>query len=352
MDYSEKISLSFLGVTHALVDATTVSVVLLSQKIFPLSFFGVISLVLLYNIIAFGLQFVFGAISDKWKDPKQISAMGLFLTGISIFLINASPVAAVLFSGMGNALFHVGGGSISLSYRPGKATAPGIFVAPGALGLTLGILFGKNNFLPKWTFLTLLLLSIVIFFIIRFPEVSYKRAALQIKINYLWIGIILLLLSVAVRSLAGVAFVFPWKTNFNLLIILTLAIMAGKGLGGFLADRFGWLRTVLLALLLSIPLLTLGAKIPIFAIPGALLFNMTMPVTLVAVVAAFPGRPGFAFGLTCLALFLGAFSALWPEIVSALGSYSLIMLLVLSSTIIIYSSLTLFYRHKIISNNN
>jgi threonine/homoserine/homoserine lactone efflux protein len=33
---------------------------------------------------------------------------------------------------------------------------------------------------------------------------------------------------------------------------------------------------------------------------------MTMPVTLVAIADLFPERPGFAFGLTCLALIAGA----------------------------------------------
>jgi hypothetical protein len=39
------------------------------------------------------------------------------------------------------------------------------------------------------------------------------------------------------------------------------------------------------------------------------LLNLTMPVTLAAVADTLPGRPAFAFGLTCLALILGAFAA-------------------------------------------
>ena len=65
------------------------------------------------------------------------------------------------------------------------------------------------------------------------------------------------------------------------------------------------------ALLLSLPLLALGGDSPTAGIAGLLAFNLTMPVTLAAVVALLPqGREGFAFGLTCLALFICAAPAL------------------------------------------
>jgi hypothetical protein len=39
---------------------------------------------------------------------------------------------------------------------------------------------------------------------------------------------------------------------------------------------------------------------------GIFLFNMTMPITLVVISNTFQGRQGFAFGLTTLALIIGA----------------------------------------------
>jgi hypothetical protein len=74
------------------------------------------------------------------------------------------------------------------------------------------------------------------------------------------------------------------------------------------------------------PLLALAGDSPAAGIIGLLVFNLTMPVTLAAVAAMLPrGREGFAFGLTCLALFVGAAPALigWaqppsPAVLSAL----------------------------------
>jgi len=58
-------------------------------------------------------------------------------------------------------------------------------------------------------------------------------------------------------------------------------------------------------LALSIPLLAFAPDLAALAILGVLLFNLTMPVTLAATANLLRGRPGLAFGLTCLALEVG-----------------------------------------------
>ena len=83
------------------------------------------------------------------------------------------------------------------------------------------------------------------------------------------------------------------------------------------------------ALLLSVPLLVFSGQ-PALAIAAMLLFQMTMPVTLLAVFRALPDEPGFAFGLTTLALLAGTIPVLvlpWPWIAQ---SWVLIALIVVS----------------------
>jgi FSR family fosmidomycin resistance protein-like MFS transporter len=144
-----------------------------------------------------------------------------------------------------------------------------------------------------------------------------QRQAVQkqpFKMEYV---IYLVLFVVAVRSLVGFAVVFPWKSDINLLVILTTAVAMGKGLGGWLADKFGWGTVAAGSLLLSIPLLTMGPSIAALGIFGMFLFNITMPVTLTIMSNVLPGRPGTAFGLTCATLVLGtlpAFSTLQPSL--------------------------------------
>lgn len=259
-------------------------------------------LVVTYNIIAFGLQAPFGYLVDKYQSPKASALIGCILVLSSLFLFNI-PALVVIFSGLGNAFFHVGGGSISLNIKPKKATAPGIFVAPGALGLTIGTLVGKSGTFTAWPFVILLLISGIFILLNEIPEIKYKKKPVKQEVRYFELVIILLLLSVSIRALYGLT--ATWKTDIGLLLILTMAIVAGKALGGIIADRFGWIKTAIFALLISAPLLALFQNSPVLAITGVFLFQMTMPITVTALSNILPGRSATVFGLTVLALIIG-----------------------------------------------
>ncbi len=331
------------GSTHAIVDAVCAGVVfsILKDEIVDASSFFI--LVVLYNVLAFGLQFIFGFISDYFKSPRLITLIGSIFTIISALIFTILPVLAIIFAGLGNALFHVGGGSISLNLTPKKARAPGIYVAPGALGLLVGTLLGKGGQFIIWPFILGLIIFSILMFIIKKPEMNYEREDnKKQKFNYFEIILFLIFLSITIRSLVGMVLVFPWKTDINLLIILTIAVVLGKALGGILADRFGWIKIAVGALILSIPFLIFGANIPILAIVGMFLFNITMPITLVAISNIMPGRPGFAFGVTCLALILGALPSFFP-IKQILSGNIFIFGIIIISALSLYFGLRLYY---------
>jgi len=335
----KNISLNLIvyGTAHAVVDGICAAIIfsILRNKIISTAEF--INLVILYNVLAFSLQVIFGLITDYFKFPRLTAFFGCFLTIISSIIFLSSPFIAVIFAGLGNALFHIGGGSISLNLTPKKAAAPGIFVAPGAFGIFLGTLLGNSGQFVAWPFILILFILCFLIFVIKKPEMNYEQEEIrEKKFNYFELILFLVLLSIAIRSLIGMMLVFPWKTDINLLIILTLAVVLGKGFGGVLADKFGWIRIAVGALILSIPFLVFGANIPYLSIIGMFLFNITMPITLVVISNTLPGRPGFAFGLTCLALILGALPAF-----SGLKQFLNGRLFIFS--IITFSSLALYY---------
>ena len=136
--------------------------------------------------------------------------------------------------------------------------------------------------------------------------------------------------------------IFPWKTETDLLIILTLAIVLGKSLGGILADRFGWIQVAAGALLLSMPFVVFCTNIPFLAIIGMFLFNITMPVTLVGISNQLPGRPGFAFGLTCLSLIIGVLPA-FSGLGQLLGTRIFIFSFIIISLIALYYGLHKYF---------
>ena len=331
-------NLSLYGLAHGLVDATCIALIFASLSLYGLNPEYFFTLVILYNVLAFATQPLFGYISDKKQKPKLMALVGIILLLISLGTLFISPLLTVIILGLGNALFHVGGGTISLNLTPKKATAPGIYVAPGAIGLLIGGLYGKSGIFSIFPLLILLIISFILIMITKTPKIDYKTQKSNKINNYLELIIILLLLSVAVRALIGSVLVFPWKTNFILLIALTLGIFFGKALGGVFADKFGWIKVGVSSLIISSVLLAFGTSNPFVGILGIFLFNMTMPITLVAISNTLPGKPGFSFGLTTLALIAGALPAFSP-LKSTLNNSLIILITTLISASLLYLAL-------------
>ena len=330
------------GSTHALVDATCAGIIF-SMTVSTEQFFN---LVVLYNLLAFGLQALIGLVSDRYDLPRQFAMIGCAIVAIASTIFHEALFLAICLAGLGNACFHVGGGCISLNLTPKRASAPGIFVAPGALGLLIGTKIGTLGYFISWHFVLLLLFSCVLILYIEIPKIDYARQEKKVNPSIFEVAVLLLLLSIAIRSLVGLALVFPWKSNTTLLVILTLGVVLGKSLGGIMADRYGWIRVSVIAMLISSFLMSFEPNIPYLAIVGLFLFNMVMPVTLVAISNMFSGRPGFSFGLNCLALIIGSlptFVYIFKEINS-----SLVFIIIMVSTISLLVGLSLYFRFNVI----
>ncbi len=95
--------------------------------------------------------------------------------------------------------------------------------------------------------------------------------------------------------------------------------------------------------LISAPLLAFGAAIPDAATLGIFLFNFTMPITLVAISNTLPGRPGFSFGLTTLALIIGVLPT-YAGAGSFLSQSPSVFAIIISSAIVLYYALFLYSR--------
>ena len=293
--------ISVLGASHAVVDFCCAAV--LYTLIGKVDIVLLLKLVVIYNVLAFGLQSVFGFMADKTKKPVNYAIWGcLFLIGgISIC---KNPMLTIILMGIGNALFHTGGGIISLEMGNGRAKLPGAFVAPGAVGLFLGSFWALiPNVENIWlAFFPLICITLMMF--LEIPQEKQKIYENNASIPIYSIILILIMISVCIRSFVGLSFDFAAKDNFNLLLTLVFAIATGKFAGGILADKFGMFNTAVIGLLISAPLLKFG-YIPQLAILGMFLFNLTMPVTLTALANMMPKYKGLAFGLTTLALLIG-----------------------------------------------
>jgi MFS transporter, FSR family, fosmidomycin resistance protein len=297
--YSNLIGYSLV---HGIIDLSCITAVTATLLWHGFSAPDTFVFVVTYNFIAFALQAPFGLIVDKFQVPRESAIIGCLLVLASLFLFNI-PALVVIISALGNAFFHLGGGSISLNFAPQKAAPPGIFVAPGALGVAIGLIVGKSGAFVAWPFALLLIASIIFIIASKIPAINYQKISAKPKVKYFELVVLLLLLSVAIRSLYGLN--AAWKSDITLLYTLTIGIVAGKALGGILADRFGWTKTAIIALVVSAPLLAFFPSVPVIAIVGSFLFQMTMSITLASLSNMLPGRPATAFGLTVMALFIG-----------------------------------------------
>lgn len=291
--------------------------------------------ILIYNFCAFALQMPFGTLLDlarsragkRRKDWLAPIWAGL---GVALTVIGALTNPAVL--GVGNALFHVGGGLDVTVLDFGKRRGGrdlGVFVAPGAVGLYFGTRLGKSGV----GFLTLVLAGVALAALLWMVILKkrkdgpvpqfYGGSAVKAKLPVL---IVCCFVVVVLRSWTGFEVNFDWKSDVLLGFLAVLMVASGKALGGFLSARFGPGKTMLVTLLSAAVCFLFGEN-PVLGLAGLLLFNMSMPVTLYLLAKHLPELMGFSFGLLTFGLFLGFLPVygklglpVSPQIIGAVGS--------------------------------
>ena len=192
-----------------------------------------------------------------------------------------------------------------------KATPSGIFVSTGAMGIFLGSKSASVGFNKYYILIIVLLLSAILLFWlynqIKNIDMMKNKIVIIPTINRNEIiAIICLITTVIIRGYVGLILAFEWKSKFILAFISTFAVVFGKMLGGIIGDKIGFIKISLLSLLVSAILFIFAFNNSILGILAILFFNMTMPITLIALSNILFNNKGLAFGLLTFALFIGA----------------------------------------------
>ena len=300
---------SLYSVVHFFVDLSCA--VLVSAIVFPKagnseSAFWII---LLYNFFAFATQLPFGIIADKADKNGLCAAFGCILVALGLIFSNFG-IASCIIAGIGNSLFHIGGGIDVLNISDRKATHSGIFVSTGALGIFLGSKAAaiKNiNYILVFLVAIMAILAALIFVLFKKNRASVRNAQIVFPdldlISY--IIIVCLAMTVCLRSYVGLILNYEWKGNGILSLLFIFGVVFGKMLGGVFGDRFGFLKTSVISLSVSSICFIFSFKQPIIGIMAILLFNMTMPITLTALSNLLYNNKGMAFGILSFSLFIG-----------------------------------------------
>lgn len=302
--FSMDMVLAINSLGHLLVDA------LCAAAIFgPVAAAGnLTTAVWLYNTLAFSTQCAVGLLTDRLARHDRLAAAALAVTALGL-LLPLPWLARIVTVGLGNSVFHVAGGTVTLKRSAGKAGPLGVFVAPGAIGLALGTIYPALG--PYLAAAALLLCLPMAFEQSRSRRILDTRddtgapsASPLRRIETPWLAVAALLAAVAARAVGGSTVSFPWKTGPALALVTVGFVFAGKAAGGYLCDRLGAKRTALLSLPAAAVLIAFCSAWMLPALAGQFLLNLTMPVTLWLIYRAIPDSPGLAFGL--------AASALWP----------------------------------------
>lgn len=254
-------------------------------------------LALVYNFCAFAMQMPLGIAADRIGRDRLFAVLGA-----GAVLLAALPLGAwytAILAGLGNALYHIGGGRESLLAKEGYS-APGIFVAPGAVGIFLGSSLRRS---PWGGVMGGLLLALCgLWLLLHLKENSPAPRQMKRPNGKAVLLLLGLFCIVLIRSLSAMTTPTPWKQG---LWVVAGALLGagGKALGGLAADRLSpkWAAAagILGAFLLLLP------QAPVAGVLAGLTLQMSMPITLRDSARLLPGGEGFAFGLLTFALFLG-----------------------------------------------
>lgn len=292
---------------------------------------------IVYNFFAFAMQLPIGIIADKVNKNALCSAIGCLLVATS-FGFSDFGILACFIAGIGNAMFHVGGGIDVLNISNKKATLSGIFVSTGAMGIFLGEKSNTIGFNKYYLVVIILILSAILLLWLynQIKEKVSNEKVIIPKINSNeMIAIICLILTVCIRGYVGLILAFEWKSKFILAVISICAVVFGKMLGGIIGDKIGFKKISLISLIISAVCFIFAFNNSILGILAILFFNMTMPITLTALSNILNNNKGMAFGLLTFALFIGAVPVFWgytKEIFTPAG----LGITTILSTIILY----------------
>lgn len=317
---------ALLGLAHGVADGA--SGLLLGYLPLHFNLMQAGALVMLYNLLAFAAQPLFGYAADRLNKPRAFAVAGLACIVAAMLVAPISAFVAVMIAGAGSGLFHVGGGALTFRCSQGKVSTAGIFASPGVMGLALGGALAAASiypFVPMAIGLATLCALVVVAPIVSeentTPDSSSKRRGDHTLEQHDLI-MIALLAGIALRSAVWTTLDYLMHSRVDMLLMMGAAAFAGKLAGGFLADRLGWRTWVVGALIGAAALLTLAAQNTLALLLGIALLQSATPAAMFAVYRAVPRYPATAAGLALgLAVAIGGlpmYSGVLPALSSPL----------------------------------
>ena len=312
------------------------------------------------------IQPVFGNMADKTSRPWLMS-LGIFMAGCGVSMLGFldsywAMFVAVAFTGIGSALFHPDGGRMA-NYVSGEQKGKGIslFSVGGNMGGALGPMLAVFGITMAGSLKGTAILAVpafaMAFFMLsqnrRFGEFAAEgnratQAAIAAGQKDDWRSFFKLTGVVFLRSTIGVGMsTFIPMVWLNVLMqsearsgsvttILSLSGAVATLIGGRLADRFGFNKTIRTGLILLIPCLavvTLSRSVwlsTLMLVPTAMSLNLAFSPSVALGQKFVPNHLGLASGITMglAASFGGIMSPLLGKVGDHFGLITVLWILV------------------------
>jgi len=328
-----------------------------------LSAYGATSLVgafLIYNVLAFLTQPLTGMLADSDRLRPMVLPLAVLLLAVAVVFVSLlmghgvlasglSPLVALLVAiplGLGNSLFHVWGGKMVALASHNDPRALGLFVSTGAFGLAVGI-WCHASWLP-FAFLALIAAGAALGplgLLGQLGPLGQLRPLGQVGLLrplgplgsttnlggrsawLAWGALLLLMGFVMFRSFVGETLTVGLAKGGTMTLLVGALAMVGKAGGGWVAHSMGLTTAFVVALVGTVVCLLLKGFASWLWLPGLLLINITMAVTLCWANRSMKGREGLAFGLLAAALMPGYMIAMAGAETAFIVPHLLLMLL-------------------------
>lgn len=319
------VALTLFSIGHFLVDIYSGSMGIFQPLLLNRLGISLTQAGLLGGLLAFSssiTQPLYGYLSDRYRS-RLFSALAPAVAGVCIALLGASPSyhSALLFAvlgGVGVASFHPQASAwAAAGMRRNRARWMSVFITAGTLGIafspefysTFVGIFGFQRIL--WTALPGILISLALLAWVRPPEDVHRRSRAfdWAPFRAVWRPMTILYCGVFFHSAVQVTYAqflalylyrergYPLAAAAWALTLYLMAGAIGGFAGGYIADRFGARRVILLSFALSVPFmviffLTKGWwSVPSLAV-GGLILLFTIPVNVVVAQDLAPSQAG------------------------------------------------------------
>lgn len=333
LNFNLKINIIFYSLLHFLVDGLCSLVIW--ARLYKGDSNASMALFLIYNILAFCTQPIFGLFIDRFKNKEKLFLLISVLCLILGVVFSFEFITSAILLGFGNSIFHIAGGKYVIDRTKNDIVSLGIFVAPGALGLVIG---KYVIHLATWiTFISLLVIFTI--FLLLAKDVKEKEDTKQININnnLTLVLLFMIILVVLFRAFIGGFNFFTFDKSFWVLILMGATTMVGKMLGGILSKYIGINIAIIVTMIISMICFMFFNNNLYLTMLGIILFNCSMPMTLYLANELFQNHEGFSFGILAAFLVPGYFlatleySELIAKILIAVFSILSILLIVISN---------------------